>query len=60
MPFSFQAHIGIKGFVYDIVTNDGLPGATVHIANITDGFLEDNIHDIISCKDSFSHILSVL
>ncbi|XP_072384929.1 carboxypeptidase E-like isoform X1 [Diabrotica undecimpunctata] len=50
--FIWQAHIGVKGVVYDNQSKRGIPGAVIHVRNITD--LEksyDIEHDVTSVHD---------
>merc|ERR1719245_892219 len=53
MEFIWTAHLGIKGMVTDAATGKGIPGALVHVRNITrsDRFArrnDDIDHDITS------------
>lgn len=45
--FIWQAHIGIKGFVYDVHSKEPIPDATIHVKNVT-AEPYDIAHDIIS------------
>lgn len=45
-----QAHVGIKGMVYNSLTNQGIPNAIVHVKNMTGGRPRDIQHDITSGK----------
>lgn len=44
----FQAHIGIKGIVYDSTTKLGISNAIIHVQNMTAGRIHDIQHDITS------------
>lgn len=46
-----QAHIGIKGIVYDSVTKQGISNAIIHVQNITGGRMQEIQHDITSGRN---------
>lgn len=50
LNFIWQSHIGVKGIVFDIQSKRGVPGAVIHVRNITDNSY-DIEHDITSVHD---------
>ncbi|CAH1967571.1 unnamed protein product [Acanthoscelides obtectus] len=51
LNFIWQSHIGIKGIVYDSITQQGIPNAVIHVKNMTNGKSSDIKHDITSVHD---------
>ncbi|KAJ8920476.1 hypothetical protein NQ315_005344 [Exocentrus adspersus] len=51
LHYIWQSHLGIKGVVYDSLTQQGIPNAVIHIKNITGGRSDDILHDITSVHD---------
>ncbi|XP_018580185.1 carboxypeptidase E isoform X2 [Anoplophora glabripennis] len=51
LHYIWQSHLGIKGIVYDSITQQGIPNAVIHVKNITAGRSDDIQHDITSVHD---------
>ncbi|KAG5865918.1 hypothetical protein JTB14_028089 [Gonioctena quinquepunctata] len=49
--YIWQAHMGIKGVVYDDISKQGIPNAMIHVKNVTKGRSDEIQHDITSVHD---------
>jgi hypothetical protein len=46
--FSFQSHIGIKGYVYDYLAAVPIAHAQINVTNVTGGVEDEIEHNIYS------------
>lgn len=50
LNFIWQAHIGVKGLIYDLITGEPIPNAVIVVRNITDGSDGRLNHNITSTQ----------